>query len=60
MPPVAMAVSMPWLPSVAKPWLEKLDPWNSTIRNAKITSMITPSFHHTATLFTRANQRTPK
>ena len=60
MPPVAMAVSTPCTPSVAKPWLRKLPEWNSVTRKATTTSVITPSFHHTAMLLSRANQRMPK
>ena len=60
MPPVAMAVKMPCVPSVAKPWPLKFALWNAVTRNAMITRMMTPSFHHTATLLMRANQRMPK
>ena len=58
-PPVAMAVSMPWVPSVVKPWSPKLPLWNSVTRNAKTTRMMMANFHQTATLLTRANQRMP-
>ncbi len=60
MPPVAMAVKMPCRPSVAKPCLLKLEPWKAVTRNAMMTSTMIPSFHQTATLLMRANQRMPK
>ena len=50
MPPVAIAVSTPCAPSVAKPCELKLAEWNSVTRKATTTSVMTPSFHQTATL----------
>ena len=60
MPDVATAVSTPWPPDGAKPWLVKFSPWNALSKNAAITSRITAIFHHTRTLLTRANHLTPK
>jgi len=60
MPPVAMALKIPWMPEGAKPWEWKLPPWNAVNRNATTTRLMMASFQATSTLLSRANQRIPK
>lgn len=47
-------------PVRGEPALVKLEPRNAVSTNAAMTSRMTANFHHTATLLTQANQRTPK
>ena len=55
-----MALKMPCQPRGLKPWSVKFEPWKAVKKNARTTSTMMNSFHHTSTLLMRANQRMPK